>query len=97
MDVEVTAPTPLPVTLLVQVKAKEGQNAGQVRADVKEAIRTWFDGSRLGQDILLAKLGQLIYSVPGVENYIVVSPAADVEVTDRQLPTVETLSVEELR
>ena len=97
VDVEVTAPAPLPVTVLVQVKAKSGYNAGEVRNAVKEAIRTWFDGSRLGEDILLAQLGQLIYSVPGVENYTVVSPGADVEVTDRQLPTLGTLSVEELR
>ena len=97
VDVEVTAPTPLPVTVLVQVKAGSGQNAGEVRNAVREAIRTWFDGRQLGQDILLAKLGRLIYSVPGVENYTVISPAADVEVTDRQLPTIGTLSVEELR
>ena len=97
VDLEVSAPASLPVTVLVQVKAKSGQNAGEVRNAVKEAVRTWFDGRLLGQDILLAKLGQLIYSVPGVENYTVVSPGADVEVTDRQLPTLGTLSVEELR
>ena len=97
VDVEVTAPTALPVTVLVQVKAEKGQNAGEVRNAVKEAIRASFDGTRLGQDVLLAKLGQLIYSVPGVENYTIVSPAADVEVSDRQLPTLSTLSVEELR
>ncbi len=97
VDVEVTAPAPLPVTVLVRVKARSGQNAGQVRSAVREAIQAWFDGSRLGRDVLLAELGQLIYGTAGVENYAVVSPAADVPVSDRELPTLSTLSVEELR
>ena len=79
------------------LQAQSGQNAGQVRNAVKETICASFDGTRLGQDVLLAKLGQLIYSVPGVENYAIVSPAADVTVTDQQLPALSTLSVEELR
>ena len=97
VDVEVTAPAPLPVTVLVRVKAKSGQDAGQVRSAAREAILAWFDGSRLGQDILLAELGQLIYRTAGVENYAIVSPAADVPVGDRELPALSTLSVEELR
>jgi hypothetical protein len=35
--------------------------------------------------------------VDGVENYELVSPAADVALTARELPVLGTLSVEELR
>ena len=97
VDVRTVAPTAQQVTVLVQVKAAAGQDAAAVRAAVRSAVVNWFDGTLLGQDILLAKLGQIIYAVPGVENYLIVSPGADVEVTSQQLPTLGTISVEELR
>ena len=91
------APTTHEVTVLVQVKAQEGKDAAAVRNAVKAAIRAWFNGQRLGQDVLLAKLGQLIYGVDGVENYLIVSPGGDVALTAQELPVLGTLSVEELR
>jgi len=97
VDVRALAPTPKSVTLLVQVKAQDGQDAPAVRQAVEDALRAWFDGTRLGQDVLRARLGQIIYSVPGVENYDITSPAADVTVSGQELPVVGTLSVEELR
>ena len=74
-----------------------GKDAAAVRNAVKAAIRAWFNGQRLGQDVLLAKLGQLIYGVDGVENYLIVSPGGDVALTAQELPVLGTLSVEELR
>ena len=91
------APTTHEVTVLVQVKAQAGKDAAAVRNAVKAAIRAWFNGQRLGQDVLLARLGQLIYEVDGVENYLIVSPGGDVALTAQELPVLGTLSVEELR
>ena len=51
-------------------------------------------GERLGQDVLLAQLGSLIYSCTGVENYKIVSPAADVAIEADQLPVLTSISVE---
>lgn len=97
VDVKVLAPTTKSVTVLVQVKAKSGQDPASVRARVKTAIQAWFDGQMLGKSVLLAQLGQLIYQVSGVENYSITSPGADVTVSGSQLPVLGTLSVEELR
>ena len=44
----------------------------------------------------LAELGDLIFHVDGVENYTVVTPAADVSVAGDVLPVLGTLSVGEL-
>ena len=97
VDVRAIAPETEEITVLVQVKAAGGRSGGAVRTAVEEVIRRWFDGKLLGQDILLARLGQIIYGVEGVENYAIVSPGADVSITSRQLPVLGTLSVEELR
>ena len=94
VDVEVRAPRPIQVDLSVQVSAKGGWEAQQVEAQVEEALRAWFDGKLLGKDVLLAQIGSIIYGCEGVENYVILSPAADLNVEADQLPTLGALSVE---
>ena len=43
----------------------------------------------------LAELGSRIYGLPGVENYHIVSPAADVAANDTVLPVLGTVNVTE--
>ena len=96
VDVQVKAPTPVTVNVAVQVKAKGGWDKTQVLDQVEETLEGWFDGKLLGQDVLLARLGSLIYGCDGVENYAVSAPAADLAVDAGQLPVLGTLSVEEM-
>ena len=65
------------------------------RAQVEQSLREWFTGRLLGQDILRAKLGELIYHCDGVVNYAITAPAADLPVNDDTLPVLGTLTVEE--
>jgi len=60
----------------------------------EHALRGYFDGTLLGQDILRARLGAVIFSVGGVENYTITAPAQDVAISAGQLPTLGTLRVE---
>ena len=96
VDVQVKAPTPVTVNVAVQVKAKGGWDKTQVLDQVEETLEGWFDGKLLGQDVLLARLGSLIYGCDGVENYAVSAPAADLAVDADELPVLGTLSVEEM-
>ena len=96
VDVQVKAPTPVTVNVAVQVKAKGGWDKTQVLDQVEETLESWFDGKLLGQDVLLARLGSLIYGCDGVENYAVSAPAADLAVDAGELPVLGTLSVEEM-
>ena len=96
VDVQVKAPTPVTVNVAVQVKAKGGWDKAQVLEQVEEALEGWFDGKLLGRNVLLARLGSLIYGCEGVENYVITAPAADLTVETDQLPVLGTLSVEEM-
>ena len=96
VDVQVKAPTPVTVNVAVQVKAKGGWDKTQVLDQVEEALEGWFDGKLLGQDVLLARLGSLIYGCDGVENYTISAPTADLAVDADELPVLGTLSVEEM-
>ena len=94
VEVQVRAPTMKEVTVSVQVAAAANKDAEQVRAAVESALRTWFDGHRLGENVLRAKLGDLIYAVEGVENYQLISPETDVAVAADELPQLSGLTVE---
>ena len=96
VDVRVEAPAEKTVDVSVRVKAKDGQNSETVRQTVADRLTGWFNGERLGQDILLAQLGREIFSVEGVENYSILTPGADVSVAAGELPRLGGLSVEEL-
>lgn len=94
VDVQVRAPQVKQVNVSVQVAAKGGWDSQQVKTQVEQTLRSWFDGTLLGQDILLARLGNIVYNCEGVENYAILSPAADLAVEKDVLPTLGTLQVE---
>ena len=96
VDVQVRAPETVEVDLAVQVKPQAGRDGARVMAEVEAALRGWFTGKLLGQDVLRARLGHLIFSCDGVANYAVTAPAADVAVGASVLPRLGTLTVEEM-
>lgn len=91
VDVAVTAPEEVPVDITVQIA---GEDAEMLAGPVKLALNEWFCGQRLGQNVLRAKLGSLIYAVDGVENYTLVEPAQDIAVEKGQLPVLKSVTVE---
>lgn len=93
VDVLVRAPEVQDVDVTVQIQTAANRDGETVRQAVEQAVRSWFDGRQLGQSILRARLGQLIFDVDGVENYVLTAPAADVTVESDVLPMLKTLSV----
>ena len=94
VDVQVRAPEMETVDVTVQVAAEENQDAQALQDAVEAALRGWFDGRRLGQSVLRAALGELVFHVEGVANYALTAPAADVAVEVDVLPRLGTLTVE---
>lgn len=94
VDVEVKAPTAKGVAVKVKVTPEEGADGQKVKAGVETALRAFFSGERLSQDVLVAQLNQLMFSQPGVANCTVTAPASDVAVARGELPQLESLTVE---
>lgn len=94
VDLQVRAPKIHSVALTVRVAAREGWDRTQVLTQVEERLRGWFTGQRLGQDVLLAQLGSLIFGCDGVANYAIDSPAADILIEADELPQLNSLRVE---
>lgn len=95
VDLKVRAPETVTVNIAVAVEPEKGRDKTAVLEQVKEAVRSWFTGRLLGQDILRARLGEIVYHCGGVANYAISAPEADVPVEEDQLPVLGTLSVEE--
>lgn len=93
VDVLVRAPEVQDVDVTIQIQTTANRDGEAVRQAVEQAVRSWFDGRQLGQSILRARLGQMIFDVDGVENYVLTAPAADVAVESDVLPMLKTLSV----
>lgn len=94
VDVQVKAPETTTVNLAVRVKAREGKSGEQVLKQVEDTLHRWFGGHLLGQSVLLAQIGSVIYSCDGVENYAIDQPAGDLVVNAGVLPVLGSLSVE---
>lgn len=96
VSVEVKAPVTVPVDVVVAVKPAAGLLAATVVERVRQTVSAWFDGSRLGQDLLVARMRQMIFQVEGVANYNLGAPANDVTMARDELPVLRGLTVEVL-
>ena len=93
VDVQVLAPTAVTVNVALSVEPAEGTDGETAVDQAEEALQGWFTGERLGQSVRLAELTALVFGLPGVANCTITAPAADVAITDTQLPVLGTLSV----
>ena len=93
VDIDVAAPETVTVNVTCKVLPAAGYDAAGVRANVKAALQEYFDGGLLGTDVTLARLGSVIFSVEGVENYKITAPAADISADADQLPVCGTVTV----
>lgn len=96
VDIDVSAPTAAPVAVTASVKAGAGYTYAAVKTAVEQAVAAFFSGELLGRDVLRAELCAVIYSVPGVINYTLTAPAADVTAQWNTLPTAGTVTITEM-
>lgn len=95
VDVQVLAPEPVFVDIAAAVKVQAGYEVSEVLKRVEQALTQLFDGRLLGQDLLVAKLSNVIFSVDGVANYTISAPGSDLIVEENQLPVAGTIVITE--
>ena len=96
MDLQVKAPKLRPVALQVALKPAKGYTHEEAAAAADTALRGYFTGRLLGQGVLRAELGNLLYQLPSVANYQIITPAADVPAAVGELPTLQSLTIGEV-
>ena len=93
VDVKVLAPTVKTVDVTVKLWTAEGEDYDAVAQAVRERLKGWFTGERLGQSLLRAELTTLAFGVPGVANCAVTAPETDLTVGSGELPALGTLTI----
>lgn len=96
VDVLVQGPETVEVDVTIQVACRSGEAQDTVINRVKDRVSAWFDGTRLGKDVLRAQLNSLVFGTEGVDNCIVTGPEADTQIEKNQLPVLGVLTVEAL-
>ena len=96
MDVQVKSPEAEAVAVIAELAVREGAAFSAVKAGAEQALANFFSGQRLGEPVLLAELGDLLYHVEGVENYRLLAPAADLAAEDGTLPMLGTVTITEM-
>ena len=95
VDIDVYAPSPVTVNISLKIDIESGYSFNVTNIRVARALSDYFDGSLLGKNVLLAKLGSIVYSVEGVKNYTFLTPSQDVTVRDDELPILGSLTIAE--
>ena len=95
VDVKVMPPTAETVDVSVQLWAEKGRDYETVAAAVRQRLKNWFSGERLGKALPRAQLIALIYGVDGVANCRLITPAADLSLDSVTLPVLGELTITE--
>lgn len=95
VDVQVKAPTETTVDVAVELDVGGG-DFDTVKAQAQQMLLGFFTGRLLGLPVRLAELGDQLYHLEGVENYRIISPAADVDGDATVLPVLGEMTVTQM-
>lgn len=93
VNVQVYSPLTQNIDVSVKLTTRENVDFTTVKNQVDQVIRNFFNGKLLGKELRLAELGNLIYSVDGVENYKIIKPSTDQPAQVGLLPILGTLTI----
>ena len=96
VDVAVKVPTEKSIDVEAELEAEQGWTMREITDAAQEALQAYFTGERLGEPVYRAKLASILYSVPGVKNYHLLAPAADVPAGATELPVLGTVTLTEI-
>ena len=96
VDVAVKVPTEKRIDVTAALEAEQGWTMREITDAAQEALQAYFTGERLGEPVYRAKLASLLYGVPGVKNYHLLAPAADVPAGATELPVLGKVTLTEI-
>ena len=96
VDVAVKVPTEKSIDVAAELEAEQGWTMREITDAAQEALQAYFTGERLGEPVYRAKLASILYGVPGVKNYHLLAPAADVPAGATELPVLGKVTLTEI-
>lgn len=94
--VDVKAPTLVNVDIIAEITVKPGFIADEVIDECEDKITAYFNKLHIGEDVLLADIGEVIYHIDGVANYDFDRISCnDITINDTKLGILRNLTVSE--
>lgn len=94
VDIEVSAPTILSFDIEASIVLDGTVEEDETLTAIENSLRAYYNGERLGQDILIAEISNIIFTTSGVKNYKLLSPTADISVATDELYLIGDCSLE---
>jgi len=92
-DVDVVAPNPITVDVSVTLQAKPGYLVADLIEPVRDAIDSYISGVTIGDVVRLTGIGNAIIDVPGVLDYAIIAPGANVTLGNTDVAVPGTINV----
>lgn len=96
VDIQVKSPSLVQAGITVLIYVEDGYNFNDVRSDCIAAITEYYNNLGIGEPRLLSEVGEVIYHVEGVKNYVYpLGGNQDVTATSSQLIVLEGIIIRE--
>jgi uncharacterized phage protein gp47/JayE len=95
VDVAVSPAIADTTDLRAAIRLEEGADPGIVKAAVTERLRAWLASHKVGEPLLLARLGRELLGVEGLYNYRILAPAADLATAEDHVIRPGVITIEE--
>ena len=96
VDIKIKSPTLVKTGVKVNIYVEEGYTFSNVKNDCISAITDYYNNLGIGEPLLLADIGEVIYHIEGVKNYIYpLGGNLDVSATSSQLIVCEGIIINE--
>lgn len=93
VDIDVRGASTVNIDFELQIETAEGYESTDVFAEVESRLTEYCSGERMGKDVLVADIANIIYSTKGVKNYKIVMPSADIEVGENDVPKLSSIEI----
>lgn len=93
VDLQVLSPKTKKLNVNLTITPAQGYDGDAVIQAVKDAMAEFFGGHLLGKTVYRSEMGHILYNIPGVANYNITYPSADIKVPADTMAIMNTLYV----
>lgn len=93
VDIDVRRPDEVKSSIEVEIEVDTGFDGQAVKEEVAAGLKKAINRAALGSKVKLADIGECVYHVPGVINYKIVSPVADISLDYDEMLTEDSVTV----
>lgn len=81
------------IDIVIYIKISHGADKQTVINEATQKIRCYLDKLKVGENLIVAELSNILYTTNGIENYSIVTPKEDTSICGRNKLKINNLSI----